>query len=66
VARNQFGEYTSNRPNVDGGTVTLLSEENLGSTVPQGDDFVCVGSDRNAKGSGQAKVGKLDDTLAIN
>ena len=38
----------------------LRAKQDLGASVPEGDDLVSVCLDRESEGSGQAEIGELD------
>lgn len=66
LAGGHLGEDAADRPHVDAGAVLAAAEQDLGSAVPEGDDFVGVGAERNAEGTGQAKVGELQVALFVD
>ncbi len=54
-----FKEDASNRPNIHGGVVHLRSQQHLGSTVPQGDNFVSVLLRWEFKHPSQSKISQF-------
>jgi hypothetical protein len=42
------------------------TEENFGSTVPEGDDLVGVASQRDTKGTCKTKVGQFQGAVLVN
>lgn len=48
------------RPDVDSPVIVLAPQQDLGSALPECDDFVSVGPGREGVGPGQAEVGQLD------
>lgn len=63
---DHLGENAANRPHVHAKGILLGAEENFGGTVPQGNDFVRVGLDRNGKGTGKTKVGDFEVSSLVN
>lgn len=61
-----LGHDTSGRPDIDASIVGPASQQDIGSTIPEGNDFVGEGVDRNAKGTSQTKITKLENTLAVD
>ena len=61
---DHLDEDGADGPDVDGGSVGLRSEEDLGGTVPEGDDLVGEGPDGGAEGPGQAEIGQLEPPVA--
>lgn len=59
-ARGHFREDAPHAPNVHGGRVARSSEEEFRSTVPQGNDLICVGAVGQAGKAGEAKVGQFE------
>ena len=55
-----LGEDATRAPDVDAERVVLRTKQDLGASVPEGDDLVSVRLDRESEGSGQAKIGELD------
>lgn len=43
AAKEQLGEYTANRPDVDGITVLFHAQHDFGGAVPEGLDFAGEG-----------------------
>ena len=60
-----FGHDAAGGPDVDGGVVGAGTKENVGSAVPEGDNFVGEGVDGDAEGPGETKVGKFELTLIV-
>ena len=63
---NHFGEDAADGPDVDAGGVELGAEQDFGRFVPQGDDLVGVGAQRDAEGARQSKVGQLQQAVAVH
>jgi len=42
------------------------TEENLRRAVPEGDDFVSIGAERDAKGAREAKVGEFEVAFFVD
>lgn len=59
-------EDAADRPDIDRCRVVLGAEENVGSTVPKSDDLVSEVFDRDAEGTGKAKICQLEQTLSID
>lgn len=57
---DHLGEDASCRPQIDSESVGLLTEENFGASVPECDDFVSVGLDRETEGTRETEVSKFD------
>ena len=51
---------TAGRPDVDAGIVGSASQQDIGGSIPERDDFVGKGVDGDAKGSSQTKVRELE------
>lgn len=65
AARPHLGHDTPGAPQVDRGAVVPLAEQELGGTVPEGDDAVRVAvwlALADAEGAGQPKVGELQNS----
>ena len=58
--------YAPCRPDVDAGVVGAGAEEHVRSAVPEGDNFVGEGVDRNSKGAGETKVGEFKLAFIID
>lgn len=66
AARPHLGHDAPSAPQVDRGAVVPLAEQELGGTVPEGDNAVCVAvrlALADAEGAGQPKVGKLQNSV---
>ena len=55
-----LGKDATRAPDVDAERVVLRTKQDLGASVPEGDDLVSVCLDRESEGSGQAEIGELD------
>ena len=66
LASAHFSEDAPDGPHVDAGRVLTTAEQDLGGAVPERDDLVGVGPERDAKSAGQSKVGQLQVSLAVN
>lgn len=53
-------------PDINAGVVGTRAEENVWRTIPQGDDFVGKGVDRNAESASETKVSKLELALVVD
>lgn len=63
---DHLDEDARDRPDVDRSRVLATAEENLGSAVPESDDLVGEGANRQAERAGQTEVGQLQGALAID
>jgi hypothetical protein len=61
-----FGKDTSYTPNIDGCRIFATSQQDVRCSIPQGDDFVRITSDRNPKSPGQSKIGQFQLSFSIN
>ena len=61
-----FCHYAACRPDVDTGVVGAGAEEDVGSAVPEGDNFIGEGVDGDAEGAGEAKVGEFELAFIVN
>ena len=61
-----LGEDAADRPHVYSGRVLAASKENLGSAVPQSDDFVGVRTQGNAESTREAEVGELEVAVTVD
>lgn len=59
-------KYTADGPHVDGCAVVSRAEQDFGSSVPEGDDFMCVGAERNTEGASKTEVGKFEVTFFVD
>jgi len=59
LARAHLGEDATDRPHVDTGRVLTTPQQDLRGTVPEGDDLVRVGSQRDAESPSETEVGEL-------
>lgn len=53
-------------PDVDAGVVGAAAEQNVGRAVPQRDDLVGEGVDRDSEGAGKTKIGELQLALVVD
>lgn len=65
-ARVHLGHDASGGPNIDARVVGPAAKQNIGRTVPQGDDFVGKGINRDAKGTGKTEVGQLQLAAVVD
>ena len=42
------------------------AEKDLRCAVPESDDFVCVGTERDAEGAGQTEIGQLQVAFLVD
>ena len=61
-----LGKDAAHRPHVDRRIVVARAQQDLGRAVPERDDFVRIGAQRNTKGTRQTKVGELQVALLVN
>ena len=61
-----FSHDAAGGPDVDRGVVGARAEKDVRGTVPEGDDFVGEGVDRDAKGSCETKVGQFELTFVVD
>lgn len=66
LALSHLCEDATYRPDVYWRRVLLLPKEDLGGAVPERDDLMGVGLDREAEGACEAKVSKLDVTVLVD
>jgi hypothetical protein len=66
LASSHFGKDAANGPHVDTSRVLTATKQNLGRAVPEGDDFVSVSAERNAKGASQTEISQLQVALLVN
>jgi len=63
---DHFSKYTADAPNIYGGAIFPASHQYVGGAIPQGHHLVRIGSDRNAKRSGESKISKFQLPFAID
>lgn len=61
-----LGEDAADGPHVDAGGVLSAAEQDLGRTVPERDDFVGVGAERDAKGTRESEVSQFEVARAVD
>ena len=61
-----FCHYAPCRPDVDTGVVGAGAEEDVGGTVPEGDNFIGECVDGDAEGAGEAEVGELELAFVVD
>lgn len=61
-----FSHDAPRRPDVNTRIISPTTEQDVWRAVPQGDDFVREGVDRDAKGTGQTEITQLQAPFAIN
>ena len=61
-----LGKDATDGPHVDASRVLTSTQENLGGSVPQGDDLVGVCAQRNTKGAGKTEIGELEVALLVD
>ena len=66
LARAHLREDAADGPHVHAGRVLAAAEQDLGRAVPQRDDLVGVRPQRDAKGSREAEVRKLEVPVAVD
>lgn len=60
-----FGHDAAGRPYIDRGVVRAGAEKDVGSAIPESDDFVGERIDGDPKGSCETKVSELELTLVV-
>lgn len=66
VSVDNFGKDAADRPDVNRGCVVLGAKQDVGGTVPERDDFVREVLNRDAEGTSQTKVSKLQQSFPID
>ena len=66
LAGGHLGEDAANGPHVDTSGVLATTEQNLRRAVPEGDDLVSVGAERNTEGASETKIGQLQVALLVD
>jgi len=66
LARRHLREDAPHAPHVDARAVLPAAEQDLRRPVPERDDFVGVGAQRDAEGAGQAEVGELEVAFFVD
>ena len=66
LAGGHLSEDAANGPHVDTSGVLATTEQNLGRAVPESDDFVSVGAERDTKSASQTKIGQLQVALLVD
>lgn len=66
LAGGHLGENAADRPHVDTGGVLATTEQNLGSAVPESDDFVGVSAERDTEGAGKTEISELQVAIHVN
>jgi hypothetical protein len=66
LAGGHLGENAANGPHVDTSRVLATAEQDLGRAVPESDDFVSVGAERDTKSASQTKIGQLQVALLVD
>lgn len=61
-----FNEDAANGPDVDRRTVKSASHQDLWRSVPESDDFMCVGSDRETDAASKTEISQFDVSLRVN
>lgn len=56
-------EDAANRPDVNPGGIVSRAEKHLGRPVPESNDLVSVGLERNGEGTSEAEISNLEDAL---
>ncbi len=65
LAAGEFSHDATDGPEIDGRGVVLLTEENFGGAVPEGDDLVSVGVHGDLEGAGETEVGDLEGVVVL-
>lgn len=65
-AGTHLREDTANGPHINTGRVLAAPEEDLWRSVPQGDDFVSVGSKGNTEGASETEIRELEVSIAVD
>jgi hypothetical protein len=66
LASSHLGEDATDGPHVDTSRVLATTKQNLGCAVPEGDDFMSVGAERDTKGASQTKISQFQVALLVN
>lgn len=66
LASSHLSEDAANRPHVDTSRVLATTEQDLGCAVPESDDFVGVGAERDTKCASQTKIGQLQVAFLVD
>ena len=66
LAGSHLGEDTADGPHVDTSGVLAATEQNFGRAVPESDDLVSVGAERDAEGASETEIGQLQVTLLVD
>jgi hypothetical protein len=66
LAGGHLGEDAADGPHVDTSGVLATAEKDLRCAVPQSDDFVCVGTERDTECAGQAEIRQLQVALLVD
>lgn len=66
LAGGHLGEDAADGPHVDTSGVLATTEKDLRCAVPESDDFVCVGTERDTECAGQTEIGQLQVALLVD
>ena len=66
LACAHLGKDAPDGPHVDAGRILATAEQDLGGTIPEGDNLVGVGAQGDAEGAGETKIGKLQVAVAVD
>ena len=66
TSRIHFCHDAAGGPHVDAGIISAAAEKDVRCTVPEGDDFVGEGVDRDAIGASKAEITQLQLTFVVD
>lgn len=66
LASSHLCEDASDRPHVDTRTVLASTEQDLGRPVPESDNFVSIGTERDTECAGETKITNLEVAVAVD
>ena len=66
LAGGHLGEDAADGPHVDTSGVLATTEKDLRCAVPESDDFVCVGTERDTECAGQTEISQLQVALLVD
>jgi hypothetical protein len=66
LAGGHLGEDAADGPHVDTSGVLTTTEENLRCAVPESDDFMCVGTERDTERARQTEISQLQVALLVD
>lgn len=66
ASRVHLGHDAACRPDVDACAIGPASQQDIGGTIPQGDNFVGEGVDRDTESTGETKISQLELTAVVD